>query len=306
MVALTGTIFNIQRFSTEDGPGIRTSVFFKGCPLACQWCSNPESQQMPLQLACRNSVCIGCGSCIEACPDRALSFSDDPEDPRIVVDRAICCSCGTCIEACPSGALRFYGRVMTVDEVFDVVRRDAEYYLRSGGGVTASGGECMMQADFVEELFRRCKGDGIHTTLDTCGFFNGDRFRMMSDCVDLVLYDLKLMDSERHELYTGVPNGTILQNVKLVSELGISLFVRVPLIPGITDTEENLEAIASFVSELPTHPAVNLLPYHNYGENKYEMLGWEYKMHGLKRQSKEQLDGFVELFANHNLECTVQ
>ena len=184
MVALTGTIFNIQRFSTEDGPGIRTSVFFKGCPLACQWCSNPESQMMPLQLACRDSLCIGCGSCIEACPDKALSFGDNPESPRITVDRAICCSCGTCIEACPSGALRFYGRVMTVDEVFDVVRRDAEYYMRSGGGVTASGGECMVQADFVEELFRRCKDDGIHTTLDTCGFFNADRFRAMADCVD--------------------------------------------------------------------------------------------------------------------------
>lgn len=311
-----GLIFNIQRYSTEDGPGIRTSVFFKGCPLDCIWCANPESKSQNLELVCRESQCIDCGKCLEACPNGVLSLSaiaeeatrdeSKPAEVSLTIDHRACQACGACVDACPSGAMRFYGEPVSVDEVFDEVLKDAEYYRTSGGGVTVSGGEAMMQPEFVEVLFRKCKENNIHTTLDTCGYFDSKAFSRMSDCVDLVLYDIKLMDDAQHKKYTGVHNKRILENARLISELGIEMIIRVPLIPGITDKPENLTAIAEFVKSLSNRHVVNLLPYHNYGENKYKMLGVEYPLHGTKKQSKEQLLEMKEIFEDFGLECTVE
>jgi pyruvate formate lyase activating enzyme len=302
MASLTGMVFNIQRFSTEDGPGIRTTVFFKGCPLRCQWCSNPESQSPVLQLACRNSLCIGCGSCIAACPARAIAPGSES---KICIDRTLCRSCGVCVKECPAGAMKFFGRLVTLDEVFDEVNSDTAYYANSQGGVTASGGEAMQQADFVGALFRRCHSAGIHTALDTCGYFNSSEFSKVSDCVNLVLFDLKLMDCEKHKRYIGVPNNTILQNARLISRHGIPMIIRVPLIPNINDSEENLTEVARFVMDLESRPSVNLLPYHNYGENKYKMLNMDYQLTGLAAPDEAHMRRCAEVIKQYGLNCSV-
>jgi len=304
MDALTGTIFNIQRFSTEDGPGIRTTVFMKGCPLRCQWCSNPESQSPALQVACRDSLCIKCGSCIAACPEGAISAVTEDGGSKLRIDRGLCRSCGSCVQACPAGAMNFYGKVVTPDEVFEEVYRDAGYYISSQGGVTVSGGEAMAQADFVEALFRKCRAAGIHTALDTCGYFNSSALRRMSDCIGLVLYDIKFMNNEKHIRYTGVPNDIILQNARLIPELGMDMVIRIPLIPGINDSVEDLTETARFVAGLEPQPSVNLLPYHNYGENKYKMLNMEYQLTGLKAPDEEHLERCAEFFRQNGLICT--
>lgn len=305
MDSLTGTVFNIQRFSTEDGPGIRTTVFFKGCPMRCKWCSNPESQSPALQLACRDSLCIGCGSCIAVCPAKAITPGRDLTEAKIHIDRELCRSCGACVKECPAGAMKFYGRIVTLDDVFDEVNSDAAYYANSQGGVTASGGEAMLQADFVGALFQRCRLAGIHTALDTCGYFDSSAFGKVSDWVNLVLFDLKFMDCEKHKRYTGVPNDIILQNARLISRLGIQMIIRVPLIPSINDSEENLTQTARFAAGLESRPSVNLLPYHNYGENKYKMLNMAYQLGGLAAPSEVHMMKCAEIFKQYGLDCSV-
>ncbi|MBR2880695.1 MAG: glycyl-radical enzyme activating protein [Oscillospiraceae bacterium] len=303
MSEICGTIFNIQRFSTDDGPGVRTTVFMKGCPLSCTWCANPESQAAHIQIVHRASKCRGCGKCVSVCPEKAISIIAGGEKPEVKIDRTLCTNCCRCVEVCTPGAMHIYGEHIAAKEAFDVVKRDAGYYMRSGGGVTVSGGEPMMQTDFVSELFSLCKNVGIHTTLDTCGFFPSEKLSKVNGLVDLVLFDLKIIDPETHKLYTGVDNRLIHDNLRELMKTDAEIIIRVPLIPEITDTEENLKAIAEFVKELERPLHIDLLPYHNYGENKYKMLDMPYALSEAKRQSDEKLAACLKLFTDADLDC---
>lgn len=299
MPDMTAQIFNIQHFSTEDGPGVRTTVFFQGCPLRCLWCSNPESQKPVRQLAHRAPICVRCGRCIESCPQQALSVRDG----AVAIDRARCVVCGTCVSACPSHAMFFYGEEKTLDAVCEEVLRDAGYY-RESGGVTCSGGECLLQADFVAALFRRCRDDGIHTALDTCGQFAPEAFERVRDVTDLVLFDLKHMDPEKHRAYTGADNALILRNLERCVRSGCEVFIRIPVIPGYNDSEENLRATADFIRDLDPALHVDLLPYHRFGEGKYKMLDLPYPLEGVKAPGEAQMQAYRQIFLDRGLDCT--
>lgn len=301
MPELTGRVFNIQHFSTEDGPGIRTTVFMKGCPLSCLWCANPESQNPKPQLANRSSVCIHCRACMSVCPSGALSH----EDGHIKIDRSVCTGCGSCVKMCPTGSMFFYGEEKTVDEVFQELSRDAGYYETSGGGVSVSGGECMAQPEFVSELLRRCKQAGFHTVLDTCGCFTEQALRMVWDYVDMVLFDIKLTDPQRHLRYTGVDNTLIKKNLQLMLDRGMTVVIRVPVIPGINDSEEELGGIARFVASLDSSLHVDLLPYHRFGERKYEMLGMDYALRDTSPPDDAAKEGYLKIMECYGLDCTV-
>lgn len=306
MANLSGIVFNIQRFSTEDGPGIRTTVFLKGCPLRCLWCSNPESQSYTKQVAHRDSLCNGCGSCIKVCFLDAISVCPSGGSFKIRIDRKKCNNCGKCVDVCIAGAIQFYGRSMTIEEVFNEVRKDRGYYSKSQGGVTVSGGEPLSQADFVVEFLRRCRKTGIHTTLDTCGYCSSSTLYKVLDLVDLVLFDVKIMNRRQHKQLTEKDNSVILRNARLIAFKGVPMIIRVPLIPGINDSEDNLNEIAHFISELDNTLHVDLLPYHRFGENKYEMLDMEYQLKNVRPADNEKIHWCQEIFKRYGLNCTVQ
>ena len=301
MPQIKGQVFNIQHFSTEDGPGVRTTVFLQGCPLRCLWCANPESQKAVRQLAHRAPICVKCGMCIRNCPNQALSVKDG----AISIDRGKCVSCGTCTQVCPSHAMFFYGEEKTIDKVFEEVMKDKGFYETSGGGVTCSGGEAMLQPEFVAELFRRCKEEEIHTTLDTCGQFPSENIEKVLPYTDLVLYDIKHMDTEKHREYTGFGNELILENLKKIHEYPVKIFIRIPVIPGYNDSEENLAATAEFVKELDPSLHVDLLPYHRFGLGKYKMLDMPYLLEGVSSPDAEQKESYKRIFINFGLDCTM-
>jgi pyruvate formate lyase activating enzyme len=294
-------VFNIQRFSLQDGPGIRTTVFVKGCPLSCQWCSNPESQAAEPEVAHRSSLCQKCGTCATVCEQGAITMLET--GPKI--DHSLCIACGTCVEACKVGALKIYGSEMTADEVFKQVSRDKPFYDSSGGGVTVSGGEPLTQPTFVADLFRLCRSAGIHTCVETSGCVPAAAIDEVVPWTDLVLFDLKLVDPSAHQQYTGVSNTNIVRNLKSVAQMPVQVIVRIPLIPGINDTIENLEASASFIEGIDGLREVELLQYHQYGESKYEMLDRPYELSGLEPQDSAKLDQAVSVFLAHGLKCKV-
>lgn len=286
----TGTIFNIQRFSIQDGPGIRTTVFFKGCPLRCWWCHNPESQVSVPELTFREERCIGCEVCVEACPNGAISQSGG--SLSISVDR--CTVCGDCVRACPAEALEIVGREMTVAEVMAEIEKDIVFYDQSGGGVTFSGGEPLAQPDFLYALLQGCKEREIHTAVDTSGFASSEILSRIGESVDLWLYDLKLMDDEKHRHYTGVSNELILRNLKELSLRGETIIVRVAIVPGINDEEDNLSRLGEFVASLAYPPQVDILAYNKMGLEKYKRLKRAYAFHETQPPSDE---GMAELAA---------
>jgi pyruvate formate lyase activating enzyme len=302
----TGIVFNIQRYSIEDGPGIRTTVFLKGCPLQCLWCSNPESQSPVPELAHQDSLCNGCGDCLKVCAKEAISLVPNDGKFKIKIDRGKCNKCGKCVDVCAAGALKFYGQNMSVDEVFDVVIKDKGYYSRSGGGVTAGGGEPLRQADFVAALFHRLQRTGIHTTIDTSGYSSLSALEKVLPEVDLFLFDVKLMNRQEHKKFTGKYNDVILRNARLIVEKGVPMIIRVPLIHGINDSEENLGETARFVSELDNKLQVNLLPYHRFGIGKYEMLDMDYQLNNIEYLNDEQLQRAMEVFKRYGLDCEIQ
>ncbi|MFC1847642.1 glycyl-radical enzyme activating protein [Chloroflexota bacterium] len=303
---VTGNVYNIQRFSIQDGPGIRTTVFLKGCPLRCVWCSNPESHKLLPEVAHRDSLCTGCRRCLEVCSEEAISVASSDGAFAVKIDREKCTNCGKCIGACIAGALKFYGQCMSVDEVFDEIKRDSLFYSNSGGGITIGGGEPLMQADFVTELFHRCRRIGIHTTLDTSGYASVSALEKVVAETDLVLYDLKLMSSKQHKQFTGKDNKVILRNAHLVIAKGVPMIIRIPLIPGINDSKENLGETASFVSELDNKLHTDLLPYHRFGESKYKMLDSYYELNGFKSPSREQVQIALEIFKQYGVDCAIQ
>ena len=259
-----GLVFNIMRFSLHDGPGIRTTVFLKGCPLHCRWCHNPESQSSEPEIHYFDERCIHCGDCVLACPHGAL-------DAQLRSRTELCLHCGACVEACPCAARQLVGRRMTVAEVLAEVLKDEVFYEESGGGITISGGEPLQQADFVEALLAACKASRLHTVLDTCGFADPDVLRRVSEHVDLFFFDLKMMNSEKHLRHTGVNNDLILQNLAMLAEGGNAIRVRVPILPGFNDDEENLDALSKYLSPLGIRE-IDILPYHELGNDKYRRM----------------------------------
>jgi pyruvate formate lyase activating enzyme len=300
---ITGRIFNIQRFSVQDGPGIRTTLFMKGCPLACPWCSNPESQRNSPELACIRSLCNGCGRCVEACDRQAITLL---EGGGVSIDRQLCDKCGGCLEACAPSSLKMFGQEISVDEAFREVKKDELYYRNSRGGVTASGGEPLRQSRFVSAFFERCREAGMHTTLDTCGYATRSDLESVLEHTDLVLFDLKLIDNDVHVATVKAPNTPILDNAKIVAGSPVPMIVRIPLIPGLTDTDENIRGITRFVAELGGGVSeVNVLPYHRFGMSKYEMLDKEYQLGELKPPSEGRLDAIVASLESLDLGCEI-
>lgn len=294
-------IFDIQRFSVQDGPGIRTTVFFKGCPLNCIWCSNPESQNRFPELLYRAHLCGRCYRCVEDCPNKAILVL---EDGALDLDRKKCRGCGKCEGICLNDARRISGRLMTVDEVMEVVLKDMDYYRNSGGGVTASGGEPTGQPLFLSELFKKCQARGLHTTLDTCGYVDSATMESILEYVDLVLFDIKAFSSKLHKRLTGVSNEVILQNARLTVSKGVPLVIRVPLIPDCTDSSENIQSITQFALELGG-VEINLLPYHRLGMGKYESLGLKYKLEEVELFKGKQVESLARLVRSYSVPVKV-
>jgi pyruvate formate lyase activating enzyme len=297
------TVFNIQRFSVQDGPGIRTTVFLKGCPLRCVWCSNPESQNAFPELAHSKALCLQCGRCVTACTVGALSLT---ERDGLLIDRRSCTNCGRCVAICTANALKLYGREMTAEEVFKEVRRDRDFYRNSGGGVTASGGEALCQPEFVTELFELCRAEYIHTCLDTCGDVAPGVWKMVLPHVDLVLLDVKHFDPVEHRRLTGRSNEVVEESLRVVSESGVRLVVRVPIVPGVNDSEDNLRGIARMVASVGGIEEVDLLAYHRLGLSKYEMLGREYGLSELLPLDHDGLGKYVPIFESFGLATRVE
>ncbi len=289
----TGTVFNIQRFSIEDGPGIRTTVFMKGCPLRCVWCHNPEGLELKPQLMWFDVRCIGARECLAACPRDALRLT--PEG--MIINREVCDICGACAGACPAGALEVVGRDYAPSEALEEVMRDEAFYRNSGGGVTVSGGEPTMQPRFVEEFLRLCREGGLHTALDTCGYSSPDTLERLLVNADMVLLDLKTLDDERHRELTGVGVGPVLESARLLTGATKPLWIRTPVIPGCTDSEENIEALAAFIGdELKTVERWDLLSFNNTCGAKYRRLDltWQFEDMPLLEKSKmETLAGIA-------------
>ncbi len=291
---ITGRILHLQRLSTEDGPGLRTTVFFKGCPLHCDWCHNPESISSSLQTQWFSVRCIGCRTCVAACPNGCLSLTEQ----GLSIDREHCEVCGICVEACPSGAREMVGREVTVDEVLAELLKDRAYYEKSGGGVTLSGGEPTLQPDFAEALLRGLKEQGISTALDTCGLCSTRTLDRLLPYTDLVLFDLKLQDLHAHQKFTGVSNETILENLNHIRDFirsqdrPIRLWIRTPLIPGATCSEENLSAIGRHLSDKldGTVSRWELCAFNNLCRDQYTRLGLEWKYAATPLMTHEELN----------------
>lgn len=298
---MTGRVFNIQRFSIQDGPGIRTTVFLKGCPLNCLWCANPESMDPRPQLLYIESHCKRCYRCVDACPHGANSIRTDGS---VGIDRNICKGCGKCVDACPNEARAICGKQMTVDEVMEVVKKDVLFYRNSGGGVTASGGEPTQQAKFLVELFRKCQDAGIHTALDTCGYVAWEKLERVLEYTDLVLYDLKNFIPAKHRELTGANYELVLENAKKMARKGMDFIVRVPLIPGRNDSTENLQAMAGFVAQLGKN-IINILPYHRLGAEKNARLGKLYPLHETQPFSNEELQEKVKVLESCGMDVKV-
>lgn len=285
MILIAGTVFNIQKYSIHDGPGIRTTVFLKGCPLACSWCHNPESIAPRPEIVFWDNKCISCGDCVKTCPKEAMQVVEQ----TVRKEAANCIGCEACVEVCPTGAIEQVGKKMTKAEVLKEIEKDRVFYEESGGGVTFSGGECLMQPEFLTGLLTDCKARGLHTALDTSGYASWQTIAGLKDAVDLFLYDLKLMDEEQHRKYTGVSNKLILENLQKLAKNGKLIWIRVPVIPGINDDDANLQALGAFLHSLQIRD-VFLLPYHGIAANKYARMGKDYQFSALESPSHEQLE----------------
>jgi len=298
---LKAWIFDIQRYSINDGPGIRTTVFFKGCPLECLWCDNPESQSRLPQLFYFESLCTRCHRCVSACPNEAISVG--PED-SVLTDREKCNTCGTCTVICPNEARMITGKLMSLDEVLDIVRQDTLFYRNSGGGVTASGGEASTQPAFLIEFFRRCREIGIHTTLDTTGHVQWKILKGILKNTDLVLFDIKHIDPGIHRELTGVDNSLILENARRITEGGWEIWMRFPLIPGCNDSERNIRDTGRFTLGLGLE-RIDILPYHRLGTGKYKRLGREYPLTDARPYSEERLNEIRNTLESMGLEVRI-
>jgi pyruvate formate lyase activating enzyme len=296
----TGMVYNIQAYSIHDGPGIRTVVFLKGCPLSCQWCCNPESMSGKPELGFRQTLCNGCGQCIEVCPQKALSLEEGTG--ALKIDRVLCDNCGMCVPACPRQALTIYGQKMTVRQVVDEVSKDAPFYRRSGGGVTISGGEPLKQPEFLLGILEACRQVGLHTAIETSGYCSSRTLSKVLDKVDLFMFDLKMMNAERHLELTGKNNHLILNNAHMLAEAGCTVQPRMPLIPGVNDSEDNLSMLASFLHSIGWS-SIELMPYHQFGKGKYAALGKPYRMDDVPIANPEDVEKASKSLKKHGIKC---
>lgn len=269
-----GTIFNIQHFSINDGPGIRTTVFFKGCPLNCAWCHNPESKSVKKEIMCDFERCALCGKCVSTCKNGCHKIVEG----KHVFDREKCTLCGECVKNCLNDYLEVVGYEITAKEVATDVLKDKVFYETSGGGITLSGGEPLFQFDFAYEILRLAKENGLSTAIETCGYADAEKIKKIAPLVDVFLYDYKVTDSDLHKKWTGVDNKVILENLKLIDSIGGKIVLRCPIIPKINDDEEHFKAIAELANNLKNIIEINLEPYHSLGKSKAEKLGKEYKI----------------------------
>lgn len=291
-----GIIFDIKRYAINDGPGIRTAVFFKGCPLNCWWCHNPEGQSSLPQLMFRSNRCKASKDCLDVCPQNAIHW-----DEESITNWEACDHCGLCAEVCYAGARELVGHTISVNHLMEDIVRDIPYYDQSGGGVTFTGGEPMFQREFLQEALLACKQQGIHTIVDSSGYAPRDGFEAIYPLVDLFLFDLKMMDGNRHIKYTYVPNQGILDNLIMLSDARVKIIVRIPIIPGVNDNAEEIESMASFLAELPHLEGIELMPYHEIGINKYGALGMNYRLTGTKTPTSQQIMDIEKVFRNYGL-----
>lgn len=304
--SLTGKFYDIQGFSVHDGPGIRLTMFMKGCPLRCPWCHSPESQAFQTELNWMEIKCIGieaCGNCLSVCPQgaitpgrKAIRGADQKEITLVHVDRNKCDNCGKCESVCTPKALYLCGKDYTVDEIMDRVRRDIPFFKTSGGGVTVSGGECLSQPDFLLEVLKRCKEEGVHTAVDTTGYASWGWYEKILPYTDLFLYDLKNMDSEKHRKVVGVPNERILENAQKIASAGGKFQIRIPVIPMFNDSQNDFQSYGEFISGLgDAVEVVQLLPYHNMGTVKWERLHREAPVMEVLPPSEKKMEKLKKL-----------
>ncbi len=295
-----GVVFDIQRFSVHDGPGIRTTVFLKGCPLECLWCHNPESQRIAPEISFERELCLVCGNCVEVCPQGAQCIVGG----RRSITREVCVACGKCVEHCYTNALVLKGRSMTVEEVLEEAIKDRLLYEKSGGGITLSGGEPAMQPAFAREVLREAGRKGLHTAIETCGLAPSVVFEDMLQVTELVIFDLKHADTEAHKRLTGAGNEQILSNLERTVARGIDIVVRIPLIPGCNDSDENIAATAGFLRGLRID-SVEIIPYHDFAPAKYGLLDLDYELSEAKAFTEEELEAKQRTFAAHGLEVRI-
>lgn len=295
-----GCIFNIQKFSTNDGPGIRTTVFLKGCPLRCGWCSNPESQAQKPQILWDSDKCVRCKHCMQVCPDSAVTF--DEEHNRMLFRADDCTAYAACVTECPQEALTLEGEWKSVDEVLAVCLQDRVFYEGSGGGVTLSGGEPLMQPDFAERLLHRLKEAGIHTAVETTGYAPATVFARLMPDIDLYLFDCKHYDRQKHFAATGVYNDLILQNLKTALDAGREVLARIPVIPGVNDSLADARGFCNVLRPLGVK-RINLLPFHQFGERKYDFLNKEYRLHGVAALHESDLTAYRAIFLESGFAC---
>ena len=301
---VTGWIWDIKKYAIHDGPGIRTNVFLKGCPLRCVWCCNPESQEFRTEIIVVPQNCARCGRCSDACPLQAIA---EDADRKKRIDLSRCDLCGICVTACPNGALQLMGRRISVEDVLREVARDSAFYQRSGGGLTLTGGEPAAQPEFAAELLRRYKIEerGRHAAVETCGFADWTALSRLLEYSDLVLFDIKHMDPKRHLELTGAENDLILRNARRIAESGRRLAIRFPLVPGINDDEDNVRKTVAFVRGLPGVEELDILPYHRMGEPKYARLGRVYGCPGIQTPAPEKIESLRAVVEEYGLRVKI-
>ena len=292
----TGVIFNIQKFSINDGPGIRTVVFFKGCPLHCKWCANPESQLAKIQILWDKKKCLHCHHCLEICPSKAISLKDD----NIFIDTNKCTLCKQCINTCPQKALTSEGEIKTVQQVLDIVLQDEVFYEESDGGITLSCGEFLMQTQFAEELLIAAKEKNLHTCCETTGFCTPEKLQHIIQYIDYILFDLKHWDSQKHLEGTGIDNKLILTNMKYAISTGKKVLPRIPVIPKFNDSLEDAKRFCEVLHDVGSNQC-QLLPFHQFGENKYHLLNKKYAYENQPALHREDLQDYLQIFLDNDI-----
>ncbi|QGY41898.1 choline TMA-lyase-activating enzyme [Pseudodesulfovibrio cashew] len=306
MIERKAQIFNVQKYNMYDGPGVRTMVFFQGCPLRCTWCSNPEGQRRGFQVLLKNDQCVHCGACVPACPVNIHRM--DAAGRHVVARNVECVGCRKCEEACPESALAISGESKSIAEILEIIEEDRPFYETSGGGATLSGGEVFAQPEAAISLLQACRQRGINTAVETCGYARPEVIASVAEHVDLFLYDIKHMDSDEHYRLTGVRNETILRNLVWLLENRHDVKIRLPLLKGVNDGEAELNLLAEFLApyrELRNFKGVDLLPYHKMGVSKYGQLGWDYSVTGDPKLDEEDLARIGQTLGRHGLSVSV-